>query len=60
MRNVSDKKIQNTRFVFNKYFPKFVPLQDYVGKYSGIKEAMDNNIIQHRKGAPCMLDNKGY
>jgi hypothetical protein len=58
--NKRDKRIRNTCFVSTNIFRNLCRLWDYVEKYSGAKEAMDGNIMQCRKGAPCMLDNKGY
>jgi len=59
MRNVSDPSCgenQNTRFMFNTFFPNLFRLYDNVEKYIRAGQATDNNTAH----AHYMLDNSGY
>jgi hypothetical protein len=52
MRNVSDKSFsgnQNTPFMFNKFFPKFVPFMEKCGKNGRARQAKDDNIIRRAR-----------
>jgi hypothetical protein len=54
MNNISDKSCrenQNTRFIFNNFFPKIVPLRDNVEKYGVARQATDDNIIRRMRVA---------
>jgi hypothetical protein len=54
MRNVADKRFtenQNTRFVFNTFFPKHVPFIRYVAKYGTARQATDGIVIWHLRFA---------
>jgi hypothetical protein len=59
MRNISDKsfrEIQNTHYIFNKFFSKILPFMNKAEKYCRVGQAIHDNMAHTH----CMLDTKGY
>jgi hypothetical protein len=53
----SCREYKNTYFMLNRFSPKIIPSWDNAEIYGTVGQAIDDNIIWHRKDVICMLDN---